>query len=71
MPDFTWKWWWERVFALVGKIEKRDYAIACTAIAFFMLIWTGKIGGEHVATIVTGIVTYAVGRPNSRKGGGE
>ena len=62
MPDFSWKWWWEKIFSLV---EKRDIFIAGFAIASFALIWTGKISDAHAVTVVTGLLSYALGRPNS------
>jgi len=33
------------------------------------LIWAGKINGDHLASIIAALAGYAVGRPNSRRGG--
>lgn len=68
MPGFSWKWWWEKVFA---EFESRDLFVFLGAVGMFVLIWSGKIEGEHFASIVAAIAGYALGRPNSRKGGGE
>lgn len=65
MPDFSWKWWWEKIFASLDRVEKRDVFIIGFAVAAFALIWTGKISDAHAVTVVTGLLSYALGRPNS------
>ncbi|MFA5409432.1 MAG: hypothetical protein WC343_11730 [Bacilli bacterium] len=69
MPDFSWKWWWEKVFVLLDQIETRDVLIFLGALGMFILIWTEKIHSEHLGSIVAAIAGYAVGRPNTRRGG--
>ena len=71
MPGFSWKWWWAKVFVLLDQIETRDVLIFFGALGIFILIWTEKIHSEHLGSIVAAIAGYTVGRPNSRKGGGE
>ena len=68
MPGFSWKWFWSRVF---DEFEARDVLIFLGALGMFVLIWTEKIHSEHLGSIVAAIAGYALGRPNSRKGGGE
>ena len=65
MPDFSWKWFWSRVF---DEFEARDFFVLLGAVAFFLLIWTGRIQSEHVDKIIAAVVGYAIGRPN-RSGG--
>jgi hypothetical protein len=36
MPDFSWKWFWSRVF---DEFEARDFFVFLGAVAFFLLIW--------------------------------
>lgn len=69
MPDFSWKWWWERVFTLLDQIETRDVLILVGSVLFFVLIWAGKIQSEHLASVLAALAGYAAGRPNSRRGG--
>lgn len=66
MPDFSWKWFWSCVF---DEFEARDFFVFLASVAFFMLIWTGRIQSEHVDKIIAAVVGYAVGRPNTRRGG--
>lgn len=68
MPDFSWKWFWSCVF---DEFEARDFFVFLGAVAFFLLIWAEKIHSEHLGSIVAAIAGYTLGRPNSRKGGGE
>lgn len=62
MPDFTWKWFWEKLFE---EFEGRDWIVIIIAVGVFSLIWLGKIPEQHVTSVLTGIVGYALGRPNS------
>ena len=66
MPGFSWKWFWSRVF---DEFEARDVLIFLGALGMFVLIWTEKIHSEHLGSIVAAIAGYAVGRPNTRRGG--
>ena len=50
MPDFSWKWWWEKVFILLDQIETRDVLIFLGALGMFILIWTEKIHSEHLGS---------------------
>lgn len=61
MPGFSWKWFWSRVF---DEFEARDFFVFLASVAFFMLIWTGRIQSEHVDKIIAAVVGYAIGRPN-------
>jgi hypothetical protein len=66
MPYFR-RWFWEQVFSLLSQLEKRDVFIAVVSTAMFVLIWSGKISGDNLAAIITGIAGYLIGRPNSRR----
>lgn len=65
LPNFSWKWWWEKVFTFLDRVEKRDIFIAGFALGGFALIWTEKISDAHAVTVITGLLSYALGRPNS------
>lgn len=66
MPDFSWKWFWSKVF---DEFEARDYFVFLAALGFFLLVWGGRIHSEHIDKILGVIVGYALGRPNMRRGG--
>ena len=61
---WSWRWWWERVF---DELEARDWFMVMGGFAFFLLIWAGKIDGDHLASIIAALAGYAFGRPH-RKG---
>lgn len=58
----SWKWMLEHVF---NELEGRDFLVAIIAIGVFILIFCNKIPEAYVATIISGLLGYAVGRPNS------
>lgn len=68
MPDFTWKWFWEKLF---DEFESRDWIVIIIAVGVFSLIYLDKIPEQHITAVLTGIAGYALGRPNSGGGSGE
>lgn len=60
---WSWKWWWERFF---DEFEVRDYFMVLGGMAFFALIWTEKLSGDHLASIIAALAGYAFGRPHRR-----
>lgn len=63
MPDFR-KWFWGKIFE---EFEARDFLVLAVVLAVFVLIYNDKISAEHTASVLSGLVGYALGRP----GGGE
>jgi len=49
------------------ELEARDWFMVMGGVAFFALIWAGKINGDHLASIIAALAGYAFGRPH-RKG---
>lgn len=66
MPDFTWKWFWEKLFE---EFEGRDLLVVLLSAGVFVLIYYNKIPETHVATVISGLIGYALGRPNLNGGG--
>lgn len=62
MPKFTVKWFIERVF---DEFEPRDFLVMIVVGGIFAAIMYDKIPTEHCTALITGVVGYALGRPNS------
>ncbi len=63
MPDFR-KWFWTQVFK---EFEARDLLVLVVVLAVFALIYNDKISAEHTASVLSGLVGYALGRPGGGK----
>ena len=68
MPEFTWKWWWQKVFQ---EFEARDLLVLIITAGTFYLILADKIPAEHIGKVLIGLAMYALGRPNSIYRDGE
>lgn len=68
MPEFTWKWWWQKVFQ---EFEARDFLVLIITAGTFYLILADKIPAEHIEKVLIGLAMYALGRPNSIYRDGE
>ena len=64
MPDFK-RWFWEKLFE---EFEARDLIVFFTVGAVFALIYNDKISADHTASVISGLVGYALGRPGGGKG---
>jgi hypothetical protein len=68
MPDFSWKWFCEKLF---DEFEGRDLIVVIVTVGVFVLIYLGKIPEQHITAVLTGIAGYALGRPNTGGGSNE
>jgi len=62
MPDFR-KWFWGKIF---DEFEARDFLVLLVVLAVFALIYNDKISADHTASVMTGLVGYALGRPGGK-----
>lgn len=62
MPDFR-KWFWGKIF---DEFEARDFLVLLVVLAVFALIYNDKISPDHTASVLSGLVGYALGRPGGK-----
>jgi len=62
VPDFR-KWFWGKIF---DEFEPRDLIVFFTVGAIFALIYNDKISPDHTASVLSGLVGYALGRPGGK-----